>query len=90
LGDELKPRIGRKKMDSAKRGLARRMLGELVLLVHFAKARRGMDGGRWREEGAKRLAKAVEALSGVRAMREGLVQYVGEAEVINWIGPPSC
>jgi hypothetical protein len=87
LGDELK---GRKKMDSAKRGLARRMLGELVLLVHFAKARRGMDGGRWREEGAKRLAKVVEALSGVRAMREGLVQYVGEAEVINWIGPPSC
>jgi hypothetical protein len=33
-------------MNSAKRGLARRMLGELVLLVHFAKARRSMDGGR--------------------------------------------
>jgi hypothetical protein len=48
LGDELKPRIGRKKIDSAKRGLARRMLGGLVLLVHFTKARRGMDGGRWR------------------------------------------
>ena len=77
-------------MDGAKRELARRMLGELVLLVHFAKARRGMDGGRWREEGAKRPAKVVEALSGVRAMRERLVQYVGEAEVINWIGPPSC
>jgi hypothetical protein len=53
LGDELTPWIGRKKMDSAKRGLARRMLGELVLLAHFAKARRSMGGGRWREEGPR-------------------------------------
>jgi hypothetical protein len=87
LGDELK---GRKKMESTRRGLARRMPGELVLLVHFAKARRGMDGGRWMEKGAEWLAKVVEVLSGVRVMREGLVQYVGEVEVINWIGPPSC
>jgi hypothetical protein len=42
------------------------MLGELALLVHFAEARRGMDDGRWREERAKRLARAVEALSGGR------------------------
>jgi len=65
--DELKPWIGRKKMDDAEReGLAKRMLGELALLAHFAEARRGMDDGRWREERVKRLAKAVEALSGGR------------------------
>jgi hypothetical protein len=46
--------------------LVRRMLGELALLVHFAEARRGLDDGRWREERAKRLARAVEALSGGR------------------------
>ncbi len=44
----------------------RRMLGELALFVHFAEARRGMDDNKWREERAKRLAKAVEALSGGR------------------------
>ncbi|MCC6036576.1 MAG: PaRep2b protein, partial [Pyrobaculum sp.] len=40
--------------------------GELALLVRFVEARRGMDDGRWREERIKRLAKAVEALSGGR------------------------
>jgi hypothetical protein len=56
--DELKPWIGPEKMSDAEReGLARRMLGELALLVHFAEARRGMDDGRWREERAKRLAR---------------------------------
>jgi DNA-binding Lrp family transcriptional regulator len=67
LADKLKPWIGPEKMDSAKReGLVGMMLSELALLVHFAEARRGMDDGRWREERAERLAKAVEALSGGR------------------------
>ncbi len=42
------------------------MFGELTLLVHFAKARRGVDDRGWREERAKRLARAVEVLSGGR------------------------
>jgi hypothetical protein len=46
------------------------MLGELELFVHFAEARRGMDDGKWREERAKRLAKAAEALSGGRIAGE--------------------
>ncbi len=67
LADELKPWIGRVDASDAEReGLARRMLGELALFVHFAEARRGMDDGRWREERAKRLARAVEALSSGR------------------------
>ena len=71
LADELKPWIGPEKMSDAEReGLVRRMLGELALFVHFAEARRGMDGSKWREERAKRLAKAVEALSGGRIAGE--------------------
>jgi hypothetical protein len=67
LADELKTWIGPEKMNNAEReGLARRMLGELALLAHFAEARRGMDDSRWREERAKRLSRAVEALSGGR------------------------
>jgi len=67
LADELKPWIGRVDASDAEReGLARRMLGELTLLVHFAEARRGMDDDRWREERIKRLAMAVEALSSGR------------------------
>ena len=67
LVDELKPWIGPEKMDDVEReGRARRMLGELALLVHFAEARRGKDDGRWREERAKRLAGAVETLSNGR------------------------
>ncbi len=67
LADELKPWIGPEGMSDVEReGLVRRMLGELALFVHFAEARRGMDDGRWREERATRLAKAVEALSGGR------------------------
>jgi hypothetical protein len=67
LADKLKPWIGPEKMGDAEReGLARRMLGELALLVHFVEARRGMDDDRWREERTKRLAKAVEVLSGGR------------------------
>jgi hypothetical protein len=67
LVDELKSWINREEASDAEReGLARRMLGELGLLVHFAEARRKMDDGRWREERAKRLARAVEALSGGR------------------------
>ena len=42
------------------------MLGELALLAHFAEARRGLGDDEWREERVKRLAKAVEALSGGR------------------------
>jgi len=67
LADELKPWIGPEKMSDVEReGLVRRMLGELALLVHFAEATRGMDDGKWREERAKKLARAVEALSGGR------------------------
>ncbi|MFZ8807851.1 MAG: hypothetical protein ACO2PN_07070, partial [Pyrobaculum sp.] len=67
LADELKPWIGPEKMGDVEReGLARRMLGELALLVHFAEARRGKDDSRWREERAKRLAIAVETLSNGR------------------------
>ncbi len=71
LADKLKPWIGPERMSDAEReGLVRRMLGELTLLAHFAEARRGMDDSRWREERAKRLAKAVEALSGGRIAGE--------------------
>ncbi|MFZ8837713.1 MAG: hypothetical protein ACO2PM_02045 [Pyrobaculum sp.] len=71
LTNELKPWIGPERMSDEKReGLVRRMLGELALLAHFAEARRGMDDGRWREERAKRLAKAVETLSDGRIVGE--------------------
>jgi hypothetical protein len=71
LADELKPWIGPERANNVEReGLVRRMLGELALLAHFAETRRGMDDGRWREERAKRLAKAVEALSGGRIAGE--------------------
>jgi hypothetical protein len=71
LVNELKPWIGPEKMGDVEReGLVGRMLGELALLVHFAEARRGVDDGRWREERAKRLARAVEALSGGRIAGE--------------------
>jgi hypothetical protein len=67
LTDELKPWIGPEKMgDDEREGLVRRMLGELALLVHFAEARKGLGDDEWREERVKRLAKAVEALSGGR------------------------
>jgi hypothetical protein len=47
LTNELKPWIGSKKTNNAEReGLARRMLGELELLTHFAEARRGKDDSR--------------------------------------------
>jgi hypothetical protein len=71
LAGELKPWIGPESADDAERGWwVRRMLGELALLVHFAEARRGMDDSRWSEERAKRLAKAVEALSGGKIASE--------------------
>jgi hypothetical protein len=67
LADELKTWIGPEKMNNAEReGRARRVLGELALLVHFAEARRDKNDYKWREERAKRLARAVEALSGGR------------------------
>jgi hypothetical protein len=71
LVDELKPWIGPEGADDAERkGLARRMLGELTLLAYFAETRRGMDDSRWREERARRLAKAAEDLSGGRIAGE--------------------
>jgi len=71
LAGALKSWIGPEKMSDAERErLVRRMLGELALLVHFAEARRGKDDSRWREERAKKLAKAVEALSGGRIAGE--------------------
>jgi hypothetical protein len=67
LVDKLKPWIGPERASDAEReGLMRRMLGELELFVHFAEARRGKNDSEWREERAKKLAKAVEALSGGR------------------------
>jgi hypothetical protein len=67
LAGELKPWIGPERMSDVEReGWVRRMLGELALLAHFAEAKRSMDDDEWREERAKRLAKAVEALSGGR------------------------
>jgi hypothetical protein len=67
LVDKLKPWIGPEEASDAEReGLMRRMFGELALFVHFAEARRSMDDGKWREERAVRLARAVEALSGGR------------------------
>jgi len=67
LVDKLKPWIGPERASDVEReGLVRRMLGELALFVHFAEARRGKNNDEWREERVKRLAKAVEALSGGR------------------------
>jgi len=67
LAGALKPWIGPESVDAEKRKvLVRRMLGELALFVHFAEARRGKDDDMWHAERAKRLAKAVEALSGGR------------------------
>jgi len=71
LVDKLKPWIGSEGANEAERGeLARRMLDELALLAHFAKTRRGMDDDKWREERIKRLAEAVEDLSGGRIAGE--------------------
>jgi len=76
----LKPWIGPESANDAEReGLARRMLGELELLANFAKARRGMDDGRWKEVRAVRLAEAVEALSSGRIKGDhakGLAQAI--------------
>jgi hypothetical protein len=67
LAGSIKPWIGPERAGDAEReGLARRMLGELALFAHFAEARKGLDDGEWREERAKRLSRAVEALSGGR------------------------
>ncbi|MFZ8840884.1 MAG: hypothetical protein ACO2PM_18610 [Pyrobaculum sp.] len=71
LADALKPWIGREgASDEEGEELVRRMLGELALLAHFAEARRGKDDDMWHAERAKRLAKAVEALSGGRIRGE--------------------
>jgi len=65
--EKLKPWIGPESADDVEReGLVRRMLGELELVAHFVEARKGMDDSKWREERVKRLARAVEALSGGR------------------------
>jgi hypothetical protein len=71
LAGELKPWIGPEGASYAEReGLMRRMLDELALQAHFAEARWSMDDRKWREERVKRLAKAVEALSGGRIAGE--------------------
>jgi hypothetical protein len=67
MADTLKPWIGPERASDAEReGLMRKIISELALFVHFVEARRGMDDGRWREERTKRLAMAVEELSGGR------------------------
>ncbi len=71
LAGELKPWIGPEGMSDVEReGLVRKMLDELALLAHFAEARRGKNDSEWREERLKRLAEAVEALSGGRIAGE--------------------
>ena len=78
LTSELKPWIGPEGMDNTEReGLVRRMLGGLALFIHFAEARKGKDDDRWREERAKRLAEAVEALSGGRISGEYAYRLAG-------------
>jgi hypothetical protein len=78
LTDKLKPWIGPERVSDAEReGLARRMLGELALFVHFAEARRDMDDSKWREERVKRLARAVEALSDGRIAGEYANELAG-------------
>jgi hypothetical protein len=67
MANTLKPWIGPERASDAEReGLMRKIISELALFVHFVEARRGMDDGRWREERTKRLAMAVEELSGGR------------------------
>ena len=67
MADTLKPWIGPERAKDAEReGLMRKIISELALFVHFVEARRGVDDGRWREERTKRLAMAVEELSGGR------------------------
>jgi hypothetical protein len=85
LAGELKPWIGSEKMSDAEReGLTRRMLGELALLAHFAEARKVKDDGEMGKEGAKRLTRAVEALSGGRIkgdhakeLAQAIILYAG-------------
>jgi hypothetical protein len=85
LAGELKPWIGPESADDAKReGLTRRMLGELALLAHFAEARKVKDDGEMGKEGAKRLTRAVEALSGGRIkgdhakeLAQAIILYAG-------------
>ena len=80
LTGELKSWIGPESADDAEReGLARRMLGELALLAHFAEARKVKNDGEMGKEGAKRLSRAVEALSGGRIAGDhakGLAQAI--------------
>ena len=66
LADAVSPWIvGHEEADEVERiKLLEKMLEELALFVRFIKARKGLDDGRWREERARRLAKAVETLSG--------------------------
>jgi hypothetical protein len=88
LTGELKSWIGPESADDAEReGLARRMLGELALLAHFAEARKVKDDGEMGKEGAKRLSRAVEALSGWRIkgdhakeLAQAIILYAGGAE----------
>jgi hypothetical protein len=65
LADAVRPWIvGHEEADEVERiKLLEKMLEELALFVRFIKARKGLDDGRWREERARRLAKAVETLS---------------------------
>ena len=85
LTGELKSWIGPESADDAEReGLARRMLGELALLAHFTEARKVKDDDEMGKEGAKRLSRAVEALSGVRIkgdhakeLAQAIILYAG-------------
>lgn len=65
LADAVRPWIvGHEEADEVERiKLLEKMLEELALFVRFIKARKGLDDGMWREERARRLAKAVETLS---------------------------
>jgi hypothetical protein len=79
LASVLKPWIGPEgTSDTEREKLVRRMLGELTLFVHFAEVRRGKNDSEWREERAKRLTKAVEALSGGR-IADGYAEELAKA-----------
>jgi hypothetical protein len=80
--DELKPWIGPERANNVEREvLVKRMLGELALLVHFAEAKKVKDDGEMGKEEAKKLSRAVEALSGGR-IKDGHAKELVQAIIL--------
>jgi hypothetical protein len=83
LVDELKPWIGPEKMSNTEReGLARRMLGELALLAHFAEARK-VKNDELRKEGAERLAEARSSMDDDKWRAERAVRLAKVVEALS-------